>query len=269
MGIPLNISLLCEEKLRCNFCASLCLNSPIYQLSICFPRHLDRLGNLGDIPTEMFIDLLRRAKDKATPELVQALQDENENLLCEEVDVAFWKTAVDGHILRRSIPAPGPILIKRVEEQKAALQGLIESEPEKKDSSSRWPDQVVSILQELNEIPASVGLLKATLIGREITKLKKKQDPRFSSLAAALVKRWKEAARWEEAGGSRSAGRQCAGGGDLCEADAASIAKQKAVERGFKLRTWHELYLVCVCVYYTSFDLFAGDCRMDFCGRAE
>lgn len=42
------------------------------------PRHLDRLGNLGDMPTEMFIDLLQRAKEKATPEIVQRLQDENE-----------------------------------------------------------------------------------------------------------------------------------------------------------------------------------------------
>lgn len=36
------------------------------------------MNNLGDMPTEMFIDLLNRAKTKATPEVVQRLQDINE-----------------------------------------------------------------------------------------------------------------------------------------------------------------------------------------------
>ena len=41
-------------------------------------RHLERLSNLGDMPTEVFIDLLKRAKEKATPDVVQRLQDLNE-----------------------------------------------------------------------------------------------------------------------------------------------------------------------------------------------
>lgn len=43
-----------------------------------FRRHLERLGDLGDIPTEVFIDLLKRAKEKATPEIVKRFQDINE-----------------------------------------------------------------------------------------------------------------------------------------------------------------------------------------------
>lgn len=30
------------------------------------------------MPTEVFIDLLKRAKEKATPDIVQRLQDQNE-----------------------------------------------------------------------------------------------------------------------------------------------------------------------------------------------
>eukprot|EP00904_Undaria_pinnatifida_P003576 jgi/Undpi1/13219/HiC_scaffold_8.g02881.m1 len=44
-------------------------------------RHLERLSNLGDMPTEVFIDLLKRAKGKATPDVVQRLQDQNERLV--------------------------------------------------------------------------------------------------------------------------------------------------------------------------------------------
>lgn len=46
-------------------------------------RHLDRLSDLGDIPTEVFIDLLKRAKEKATPDLVKRFQDINEVLRLE------------------------------------------------------------------------------------------------------------------------------------------------------------------------------------------
>ncbi|CAM9835852.1 unnamed protein product, partial [Discosporangium mesarthrocarpum] len=133
-------------------------------LDIC-ARYLDRLGDLGYMPSEMFIDLLKRAKDKATPDLVQALQNENEHLLCEEVDVAFWKLAVESHILRRSIPAPGPVLIEQTNELKAALLQLMDSSPEQ--PCHRWSSE------SLEQIPTSVGLLRATLIGQEVSKLRK------------------------------------------------------------------------------------------------
>lgn len=53
-------------------------------------RHLDRLGDLGDMPTEMFVDLLRRAKGKATPDIVQRLQDENAVGIVGGNTVRYW-----------------------------------------------------------------------------------------------------------------------------------------------------------------------------------
>lgn len=62
-------------------CTSLhALEEPRHMILLCYlwTRHLDRLSNLGDMPTEVFLDLLKRAKGKATPEVVQRLQDQNE-----------------------------------------------------------------------------------------------------------------------------------------------------------------------------------------------
>ncbi len=59
-------------------------------------RHLDRLSDLGDIPTEVFIDLLKRAKEKATPELVKRFQDINEVREQAETAAAHGSTYSSG-----------------------------------------------------------------------------------------------------------------------------------------------------------------------------
>lgn len=66
-------------------------------------RHLDRLSDLGDIPTEVFVDLLKRAKEKATPALVKRFQDINEVCLASHsvcaVDVCrvYLLNSIDRH----------------------------------------------------------------------------------------------------------------------------------------------------------------------------
>ncbi|CAN0171068.1 unnamed protein product, partial [Ectocarpus fasciculatus] len=147
-------------------------------------RHLERLSDLGDIPTEVFIDLLRRAKEKATPALVKRLQDVN-----------------------------------------AALE----------------------------ETPVSVGLLKATLIGKAVSQFRKAANPEVARTAMELVRRWKEAAGVAAAattaaattpGGGGSAAGRSSGGGGGGEAVQRSPAEEKrrALEEGFRCRTWESLY---------------------------
>ncbi|CAM9892841.1 unnamed protein product, partial [Ascophyllum nodosum] len=206
-------------------------------LDLC-ARHLDRLSNLGDMPTEMFIDLLNRAKDKATPELVQRLQDVNERLLCKDVDVVFWKRAVDEHILRRMIPAPGPVLVERVNDHKERLTELIEEIPE--TPSKEWSREVNEILKALGEMPVSIGLLRETMIGKAVAPLRKKADAQIARLATDTIHRWKQAARATGQEQKCSAGPSTspkAGGSAGAAED-----RQRTVEDGFKCRTWNALY---------------------------
>eukprot|EP00752_Nemacystus_decipiens_P013435 g11898.t1 len=187
-------------------------------------RHLDRLSDLGDLPTEVFIDLLKRAKEKATPELVKRLQDINERLWCEEVDIAFWKQAVEGHILRRTVPAPGPVMVSRVNEHKERLD----------------------VLQALIA-PSSAARGAETLIGKTVSLYRKSADPKIAATATSLVRRWKEAAALAAlavAAATAAATAAEGGGGGAATGGERRPAeeKQRAVEEGFTCRTWESLY---------------------------
>lgn len=241
-------------------------------LDLC-ARHLDRLGNLGDMPTEMFIDLLQRAKGKATPDIVQRLQDENMRLMCKEVDGAFWRQAVDGHILRRMVPAPGPVLVKRVNDHKEDLAQL--QQIDLAERSSTWPREIVTVLKALHEVPASVGLLQQTMVGKVVGPLRKADNSEVAREASALVARWKDAAalaqqkqqqqQQQSNGGNKpnhsarakqSPTKPTKGSGTVSHKDGKSGAvangvgternmaeeKQRYVEEGFRCRTWNTLY---------------------------
>ncbi|CAM9516149.1 unnamed protein product, partial [Ectocarpus sp. 8 AP-2014] len=119
------------------------------------------------------------------------------------VDITFWKQAVEGHILRRTVPAPGPVVVERVNHHKECLKDLLESmtSPSAEiggggggQDSREWSRDVTKILQALEETPVSVGVLKATLIGKTVSQFRKAANPEIARTAAELVRRWKEAA---------------------------------------------------------------------------
>ncbi|CAM9344217.1 unnamed protein product [Pylaiella littoralis] len=225
-------------------------------------RHLDRLSDLGDIPIEVFIDLLQRAKEKATPVLVKRFQEINQRLRCKEVDIAFWKQAVEGHILRRTVPAPGPVLVERVNSYKERLKALNDQaiapsatgnggNGNSGEKDKEWSQNVTKILEALRETPVSMDLLRETLIGKVVSRYRKSADTNVARTATELVRRWKEVAtpRGEGAGASATAavsggGGGGGGGGVLPERRAAAGEgeKQRAVEEGFRCRTWESLF---------------------------
>ncbi len=99
----------------------------------------------------------------------------------------------------------------------------------------------------LEETPVAVGLLKETLIGKAVSPFRKSKDPKVARMAADLVQRWKEGAA---AAAAVTAAAAAATSTPRAESDGAGGAvaerrpteeKQRAVEEGFRCRTWESL----------------------------
>lgn len=93
-----------------------------------------------------------------------------------------------------------------------------------------------------------MGLLRETLIGKAVAPFRKAGDPNIAATAASLVRRWKEAAALAAAATVAAEAAQAGGGGECGTVGGGerrpAEEKQRAVEEGFKCRTWESLYQV-------------------------
>jgi hypothetical protein len=166
------------------------------------PCMQDKLEDLGGMPADLYLDLIKRARSRITPELVARLEAANPYLQCQETDIGYWKEATQKHLLARKVapPFPYPELLKTLNEAKDKLERLPEKSPKKAESGSKVEIQTavrdgrdaLIWLLSLKNLPlqavrdTGLGILAKTLS-------KGHWHAPVRQLASELVSQWKEA----------------------------------------------------------------------------
>eukprot|EP00611_Tribonema_gayanum_P020035 TRINITY_DN3587_c0_g1_i1.p1 TRINITY_DN3587_c0_g1~~TRINITY_DN3587_c0_g1_i1.p1 ORF type:complete len:219 (+),score=82.71 TRINITY_DN3587_c0_g1_i1:125-781(+) len=151
-------------------------------LDLC-ARHISRLENLGHMPLNMYLDMLERAHTTVTPEIVSTLEQHNPTLLCRETDVGYWKPVVEGHILRRYVPAPFAARLSEMERHHAALQALLDhasggsgggsGDDGGSSSGAQKEAAALAALHALSAAPMPLRLMQEAGVVKPVSKLRK------------------------------------------------------------------------------------------------